>query len=217
MLNNKNIFIYIIVISVAIYCAFTSLSEATPSKLELKGTIFIPLLKPIAVIKDKTTGRINMYEVGENIGEAKLLEVKRGEIVLQEGKAKYILVLPGGSIKQPKMADFDIVQEGGTFRISRAEVNKAILKAPQIMRDIKIMPHFAKGRPQGIRLSKVKEGSIFEKAGVKSGDVVKSVNGMTLNTPHQIFSAYKKLKNEKEFRVEVLRDKKLVALDYIIE
>ncbi len=217
MLNNKKTLIYIVVISVAIYCTCIGESPASPSKLELKGTIFIPLLKPIAVIKDKTTGRINMYEVGENIGRAKLLEVKRGEIVLQEGRAKYILVLPGGSVKQPKMADFDIVQEGGTFRISRAEVNEAILKAPQLMRDIKIMPHFAKGRPRGIRLSKVKEGSIFEKAGVKSGDVVKSVNGMTLNTPHQIFSAYKKLKNEKEFKVEVLRDKKLVALSYVIK
>jgi len=215
--NNKKILTYIIVLSIAIYCVFTGLSEASPSKLELKGTIFIPLLKPIAVIKDVKTGRIDMYEVGENIGGAKLLEVKRGEIVLQEGKAKYILALPGGSVKQPDLIDFSIAEKGGVFRISRAEVNKAISKAPQLMRDIKIMPHFAKGRPRGIRLSKVKEGSIFEKAGVKSGDVVKNVNGMTLNTPHQIFSAYKKLKGEKEFSVEVLRDKKLVALSYIVE
>ena len=217
MLNNKKILIYIIVIVIAVYSIFISLSEASPSKLELKGTIFTRSLKPIAIVKDKKTNRVNMYEVGENIGMAKILEVRRGEIVLQEGRAKYILTLPGGSVKQPDLTIFDVAKKGGTFHISRAWVNKAILKAPQLMRDIKIMPHFAKGRPRGMRLSRIKEGSIFDKAGVKSGDVVKSINGMTLNTPHQIFQAYKKLRNQRNFRVDIVRDGKTAVLNYIVE
>lgn len=224
---------YIVGMVIAINSLLVSLAEAS-SNLELKGTVFTrPVtttaadnkdscngarsLKPIAIIKDVKTGRVNMYEAGENVGMVKILEVKRAEVILQEGKAKYVLALPAGSVKQPERIDFDIARKDATFYIDRAEINKAILKAPQIMRDIKIMPHFTKGRLQGMRLSRVKQGSIFEKAGVKSGDVVKTVNGMLLNTPHQIFQAYRKLKDKRVFKVEIMRDGKESVLNYIIE
>ena len=205
-----------IIIAVVIYCLFNNLSEAS-SDFELKGTVFTRSLKPIAIIKDTKTGKVNMYEAGENIGKVKILEVKRAEVILQEGKTKYVLALPYGSVRQPHMIDFDIDKEDTAFHISRADVNKAISRIPQLMRDIKIMPHFTKGRPRGMRLSKVKEGSIFQKAGVKSGDVVKGVNGMTLNTPHQIFRAYKELKNQNNFQVEIVRDGEPTVLNYRVE
>ena len=187
------------------------------SSLELKGTIFTKSLEAIAIIKDIKTDRINMCKVGDIIDGSKILHIKRGEIVLGSDRTKYILSLPGGNVIQPKALDLEIAKKDEVFHISKVEINKALLNAPQIMRDVKIMPHFAKGRPQGVRLSKIKEGSVFEKAGVKSGDVVKSINGMTLNTPYQIFKAYKELKNEKDINVEVIRDNKSVALSYIIE
>ncbi len=209
-------YIYIIFTFLIVNYLFISLSEAA-SGLELKGTVFTRSLKPIAIIKDTKTGKVNMYEAGENICKIKILEVKRAEVILQEGKAKYVLALPRGSVRQPYIIDFDISKEDTAFRMSRADVNKAISRIPRLMRDIKIIPHFAKGKPQGMRLSKVKEGSIFQKAGVKSGDVVKGVNGMTLNTPHQIFRAYRELKNQNSFQVEIVRDGEPAVLNYRLD
>ncbi|MBN1405226.1 MAG: PDZ domain-containing protein [Candidatus Omnitrophica bacterium] len=185
--------------------------------LELKGTVFTKSLKPVAILKDARTGRITMYELGEMIDGKKITVITRGEVVLQDEKEKYILALPGGGVKQPEGLDIKIRKEGENFYITKSDVNKAIAKTPLLLKQVKIVPHFSNGRPEGIRLSKVKEGSVFEKAGVKSGDIVKNVNGMSLNTPFQIFQAYKKLKDEKKFKVEVARGKEPVTLSYTIE
>ncbi|MFH0732778.1 MAG: hypothetical protein V2A72_07660 [Candidatus Omnitrophota bacterium] len=133
------------------------------------------------------------------------------------------MALPGGGVKQSVasgaagIVDIKITQDGNTFHISKADVNKALSMVPLLIRDIKIMPHFERGLPNGIRLNRVKEGSVFEKAGAKTGDIVKNVNGMTLNTPYQIFQAYKKLKDEKALKVEMEREGEGVVLDYKIE
>jgi general secretion pathway protein C len=199
---------------------FITLSEAYTkpvSSLELKGTIFDRSLKPAAIIKDTATGRVNMYETGEIIGKAKIIEIKRAEIILQEGQAIYTLALPGGSVAQPALAGLNNAEESKIFCISRIEINQALSNVPQVMRNVKVMPYYQEGRPQGISLCNIKDGSILQKAGVRSGDIVKSVNGMNLNTPYQIFQAYKKLKDNKNLKVELLRESKPVTFNYIIE
>lgn len=229
----KKKLVYIMLLTTIISFA-AGISEAS-SDLELKGTVFTrPVttkvdgkescngarsLKPIAIIKDKASGRVNMYYPGENIGNTVLLEIRRAEVILLEGKRKYALSLPGGSVKQPKdiSEDISIKRQAGTFYISKADIGNALSRIKRLMRDIKVMPHFSKGMPQGMRLSSIREGSIFEKAGVKKGDIVKSVNGMTLNTPNQIFKAYKNLKDEESLRVEIVREGKPVVLSYIIK
>ena len=118
---------------------------------------------------------------------------------------------------QPVDIDFSQVEIKGSFRISRKDVNNIITKAPELLKSVKIMPHFSGLGPDGLQLSKIKQGSILQKAGVKSGDIVKSVNGMKLVTPYHIFQAYKKLKNEKEFKVNVERNNAPITLSYIIE
>jgi len=224
-------YIYIVLLAVIISCTLINPLEAatkpgTAEKpkdefdlhgVELKGTVFTRTLQPIAVIRDVKSGKVDMYEVGEHIKGVKLVHIKRGEVVLEKGDTTYILALPVGGVKQPKALDFIITRVGDAFHMNRSEVDRAISKLPRLLRDIKIMPHFEKGRPSGIRLSRVREGSIFQKAGVKKGDIVKSVNGMTLNTPYQIFQAYKKFKEKKSFKVEITRDGEAVVLNYMID
>lgn len=210
-------YIYIGSITAIIFCLlFIDLSEASYN-LVLKGTVFTRSLKPLAIIQDLASGKINMYEAGETIGSVRILEIRRAEVILQEGQNQYILAMPYGGVSQPSALVLDVNKKGEILYVNKNDVTKALSVLPQLVREIKIMPYFNNGKPQGLRLSSIKDGSIFEKAGVRSGDVVKSINGMTLNSPAQVFLAYKKLKSEKNFKVDILRNEKNVVLSYAIE
>ncbi len=210
-------YIYIKLITAIIFCLlFIDLSEASYN-LELKGTVFTRSLKPLAIIQDLSSGKVNMYEAGETIGNIRILEIRRAEVVLQDGQAQYVLAMPYGGVSQPPALAINVNKKGEVLYMNKNEITRAMSMLPQLAREIKIAPYFDKGKPQGLRLSSVKDGSIFEKAGVKSGDVVKSINGMALNSPAQVFLAYKNLKSEKNFKVDILRDKKDVVLSYAIE
>jgi len=62
------------------------------------------------------------------------------------------------------------------------------------------------GRLSGFRATFVKEGSIVSSLGLKTGDVLKSVNGVTLDRPDQLLQLYSTLQSTRRFDVELERD-----------
>jgi hypothetical protein len=61
------------------------------------------------------------------------------------------------------------------------------------------------------------ECSLLLDAGFESGDVVRSINGITVSTTPDAISAYLRLKGESLFELMVLRDGEMVELTYELE
>ena len=52
-----------------------------------------------------------------------------------------------------------------------------------IFSQARILPKYENGQMVGIELSKIEEGSFYEKAGLNDGDIVTSLNGVAIDTP----------------------------------
>jgi general secretion pathway protein C len=52
-----------------------------------------------------------------------------------------------------------------------------------VFSDARILPKYVSGKMMGVELSQIKSDSLFEKIGLKNGDVVTSINGMLINDP----------------------------------
>lgn len=98
----------------------------------------------------------------------------------------------------------DIQREGNSFQIPRAEVDKALSNLSRLYTDIRAVPYFKDGKANGFKLLNVKQGSLFEKLGLRRGDILKSINGTVLDiaTGMQLFN---NLKNETHFTMDVER------------
>lgn len=98
----------------------------------------------------------------------------------------------------------DIQREGNTFQIPRVEVDKALANLGRLYTDIRAVPYFKDGKANGFKLLNVKQGSLFEKLGLRRGDILKSINGTVLDiaTGMQLFN---NLKNETRFTLDVER------------
>jgi len=48
-----------------------------------------------------------------------------------------------------------------------------------------LMPHFSGGRVDGVMVGRIEAGSVYEKTGVRMGDIIRKVNGKTINTLQQ--------------------------------
>jgi type II secretory pathway component PulC len=66
----------------------------------------------------------------------------------------------------------------------------------------------------GLMVNDVPSGGMAEKAGLRSGDVVKSINGDPVSTPAQAYQAYQKALGGQSVRVEVERNRRSVYLTY---
>ncbi|NQT95385.1 MAG: hypothetical protein HQ572_02945 [Candidatus Omnitrophica bacterium] len=198
--------------------------SASMSHLKLKGTLFTRSLKPLVVLEDTRNGRATMYEIGDTIeGVLKIAYITRGEVTFASSDGEYKLSLPTGGVWQPQGLQsedekwYRIKKEGNTFLVDESTVKGAIQRTADIMRNIKISPYLKDGKKIGIMVTKLTEIGILKEAGVKEGDIVKSINGLNLNSPHQIFTAYKKLRNQKEIEVDIIRKDKPIILTYRIQ
>lgn len=97
-----------------------------------------------------------------------------------------------------------IEREGNNFTIPRVEVDKALANLAKIYTDIRAVPYFKNGKADGFKLINVKPGSLFEKLGLRRGDILRSINGTTLDIQSGL-QTFNTLKNESSFTLEIER------------
>lgn len=111
-------------------------------------------------------------------------------------------------------SDIEVSQEGDTFQVARADLEKAMEDLPALQKDIRITLNYdAKGKPAGFKILSIRRGSIFEKLGMRRYDILKSVNGQTLDIQNG-FSTFNSLKNETEFELELERGGQVKVFKY---
>lgn len=98
----------------------------------------------------------------------------------------------------------EIQQDGDNFKIPRTEIDKALADMSRLYTEIRAVPFFEEGKASGFKLLSVKRGSLFEKLGMRRGDVLRSVNGKTLDIQSGL-ETFNTLKNESEFKLELQR------------
>lgn len=91
-------------------------------------------------------------------------------------------------------------------RVSRKQIDDTMRDPRQLLREVQLLPTMEGGRLAGFRASFVKEGSVVSALGLKTGDVLRSVNGIALDNPQQLGALYSSLQSARRFDVELERD-----------
>ncbi len=218
----------------------------TDLKLKLLGTMIGKGVEPYAIIKDLKTQRQDLYRVGDKVGPAELIKIYRHKVILRrEGAEEMLIAFENFEITQDKeSADYtekptisksypNIIKQTPRERYSeigkkiapnhwvlkRNEVEGVIENATQLLTQVRIIPHFKAGdinQPDGFQVANIIPRSLFDKMGLRSGDIIKSVNGEAITNPEKAFEAYQRLKNESRINVIVNRNNQELNLTYDI-
>lgn len=235
-MKNLMVLMFVVLLSLAISLPVTEANQrrssgslrgasVSISHLKLKGTLFTRSLKPLAMIEDTKTKRLVIYEIGDIIEEGafKIIHITRGEVGLRTGEDEYILSFPKGAVwqeKAPAKSDrnwYNVTREGDVFVVDKGTVSGAINRVRYIMQNVRIRPHFIDGKGSGVKITRLTREGILKEIGIKEGDIIKNVNGLGLNSPYQIFNAYRKLKDKEDLKVDIIRENKPLILTYRIK
>jgi general secretion pathway protein C len=102
------------------------------------------------------------------------------------------------------------------FVIERPEVDKAMENLNQLFTQIRAVPHFQDGKASGFRLFAIRQDSLFEKIGLKNGDIISRINGNELTDPARAMSLIQELRGEGRITVDVNRNRQPTTLSYEI-
>lgn len=170
-------------------------------ELELLGTIvkFIPL-ESIAVIRETESLRQRVCKVEDKVLGYQIVEILRGRVVLLKEGKRYFLNLPDGG-----NADLVTVISSDKRIINRRVLAQEIKDINNILRQVLPVPYIDSGKIKGIKLAKIKNKDLAQKAGIKEGDIITKVNGYKLDSVRKPFSIYYYLRNEDLIELEINR------------
>lgn len=205
--------------------------ERTKLKLKLWGTITGDAGgAAYAVIEDasrRQQTQQHLYREGDRIGEADVKLILREKVVLTvDGKDEVLemeqLLDGSGRASTPGAPRFDTAPAGisdsqGEISITRDTIEDALSDVGNLMRQVRIRPYFKDGNPEGILLSGIRRGSIFEEMGLSSGDVITGVNGEPIRTVEDAMQLYEGLKSERSVEVQIERNGTAQTISYRID
>ncbi len=205
--------------------------EKTPLEVRLRGTVHREKGDSLAIIEDIKTRKQDLYHVGELIlGEAKLIAVSRNKVYLErDGKQEVLEVYEGTEAKTEERARSILPQRGTTpegagikrlsasrYHIPQEELKDAFENMNHLLTQVRIVPNFKDGEPDGFKLLSIKRGSLIHQGGLRDGDIIKRVNGIEIDSPEKAFEVYEQVRNEPLITVEIVRGGRGRTLSYEI-
>ena len=101
------------------------------------------------------------------------------------------------------------------FLVDASVLEDALGNVETLAGQIRVVPHKdASGNIDGYRLSAIRKKSLFDKLGIKNGDVVHAVNGTPLTSTEGALATYQTLKNERAFNFEITRRNEKRTMEY---
>jgi general secretion pathway protein C len=180
----------------------------TPLSLTLIGTFLTGGEKPYAIIEDKKKQNQDVFNIGQSIfSQATLKSIYEDRVEIErEGKIEVLKLddLGGGGPD----AGGGVASSGeDEFVVDEAELDKGLENLPLLLTQARAVPYFKEGRSIGLRLFAIKSGSLYEKIGLKNGDILKTINGNSLGDISQALKLFEQLKQERSIGLVLERDK----------
>ena len=163
------------------------------------------------------------YRINEKLPDgSRIIKVKRDSVSLKraDGSVTEIQILDDTKIV---MATPSAEASPGVRQMSKdkwmldqREVAASTENMSQILTQARALPYMEAGKTVGFRISEIVAGSLYDKIGIKNGDVIQKVNSQEVDDPGKFFQLYQGLKEEKNVTLDIMRNGQRQTLNYEI-
>ncbi|MBX3023839.1 type II secretion system protein GspC [bacterium] len=208
--------------------------EAAPTQLKLKlwGTAVFDKGNSFSIIEDQGARKQGVYGINAVVpGNAVVKAIEWNRVILSHngkdeileleepksvaGPARAIAAAPAGA---PAANGSGIQQlSENEFTVPKAEVDSALENMSQLFTQIRAVPHFEGGQSIGFRLFAIRRGSLFDRIGLKNGDIIRSINGNEMTDPSKAMTLLQALRDSNNLDVEITRNQQPQKLTYNIQ
>ena len=102
------------------------------------------------------------------------------------------------------------------FRFKRTYINQQLANPNALLNDARVIPIEQDSKPWFI-FDFVREGSIYEKLGLKNKDVIVKINGFTVDSLSKALKLFEALQLEEKITLRIKREGQLTDFQYFID
>jgi len=193
--------------------------EPTDLDVRLWGTVTGNKSKSYAIIESKIPGsrarKQKLLQIGDKVLTASIEEIYRNKVILNVEGEQQVLSLEKyqhhrsrrmtarrASTKKPRRYN---------KTIKHKEIENAFENITSIMKQARISPHV-----KGMRISRIRRNSLFQKLGLRNGDVIVGVNGQEIGSVDDALSLYRGLQSGSRVSIDLERRRRPVTITYTV-
>jgi general secretion pathway protein C len=156
----------------------------------------------------KVKGKTLTLLQGEEKEGIKLLQVGEDFILIEFKGVKFKIPLKGKKYFYPTAQGKSSEKGEKLLRVSKSLVERLVQNYGDLLKQVDFVPHFRDGKIEGFKIRWISQSSPLYKLGFRKGDVILSVNGISLRNTDDLFRVLQVIANEPSLRIEVLRNGK---------
>lgn len=206
-----------------------AVTTVAPKDMALFGTI-AGGDRPLALLR--IGGKMVIGHLGDKLpGGAVVEAIERTRVVLlnPDGSAAELLLHKGdkraGAVRRPargakrKVAGQYQIQEVGENRwvIPKEAADRARGNLGELLKTAHMVPNVVDGKTVGFTVRMIQPRSLLALLGLKRGDVLHEVNGVSLNSPEKALQIFQQLREARSITIGLERGGKRMTFDYEVE
>ena len=204
----------------------------SPLDIVIKGIIIGPGWS-FATIKDNKANKNKVLAIGDELEPGtRLVSMDATTVVFQRSngaKEEFSLSFGPKTQRKTPTGSASAAPPGGPdygkdiraiseteYVIDRAGFQAALDNLNDLITQARLTPAMGPDRKmEGFRVFSVKQGSIFQKLGIRNGDVIQRVNGVVMDDAKKGFEMFQTLRDQSHFTIDLRRgaDKKTYNYD----
>ena len=191
-----------------------------PLNLTLIGTISSSNEQSVAILEDKKGKTQEVFKIGESVFEQGTLKsVSVNSVDIERGGEIETLTIDDTTVgdEGDGGSSASIPEDAEEVSVDSSELDSALENLPLLLTQARAVPYFKQGKSVGLRLFAIKTGSLYEKIGLKNGDILKTINGESLGDFSQAMKLFETLKQEETLALTLERNRADKAYHYTIE
>jgi general secretion pathway protein C len=193
----------------------------------LKAIFALSNNKGFIMIAEKSSSVSHTLKVGDVFKNYKLKSIYPSYVIFTKGTNEYKLTMDNEENKSTKYTvekvdlkksikdEINKVDSG--YILKKSIINKYTKNFDNIWKEIAIKEIKKDGKIDGFKIGNLSSKSVFKKLGLKIGDIIKSVNNITLTSYAQAFKIYENMDNITNLHIVLERNNKQMELDYEIK
>ena len=186
--------------------------------------------KKVLVITVEKANKTTVLSKGEVIDGFKLISAGEDYVIFKKSSKTFKLSLSKITKQMKRVSNHTqqhntsmkgsntiIDSETGVKEIPRKLLSSYIKDSDKIWKDIAIVQNKKNGISNGFKINYVKEGSDFEKLGLKRNDILVEINAEPLNSLSTAMKMFNEINNIENLTLTVIRNGKREEIEYEIQ
>ncbi len=205
------------------------IAQKTNLPLTLIGTVVLrDERKSIATIEDKSQNMVFPVRIGDTLNDrieiTKIMHLKVEFINKSNNRLEFVEIVEDMPTLRVEATHAAGKAEGGITKMDETHIqlDQKIIKdgmanLNEVLQQARAIPNFENGMPDGYKILQIVPGSIFDKLGIKNGDVVVALNGEPVNDPGKALGLLNDLPNANHVDIGVKRGGRKMNMSYDIK